>query len=58
MKMKVGDGDLVEWFDKASDDELMFISMVSQGSIQRLCMLLTLEYQILEEKNNLLPSKE
>lgn len=58
MKMKVGDGDLVEWFNKASDDELMFISMVSQGSIQRLCMLLTLEYQILEEKNNLLPSKE
>jgi len=58
MKMKVGDGDLVEWFDKASDDELMFISMVSQGSIQRLCMLLTLEYQILEEKNNLLPFKE
>ena len=58
MKMKVGDGDLVEWFDKASDDELMFISMVSQGSIQRLCMLLTLEYQILEEKNNFLPSKE
>lgn len=58
MKMKVGDGDLVEWFNKASDDELMFISMVSQGSIQRLCMLLTLEYQILEEKNNLLPFKE
>ena len=58
MKMKVGDGNLVEWFDKASDDELMFISMVSQGSIQRLCMLLTLEYQILKEKNNLLPSKE
>ena len=58
MKMKVGDGDLVEWFDKASDDELMFISMVSQGSIQRLCMLLTLEYQILKEKNNLLPYKE
>ena len=58
MKMKVGNGDLVEWFNKASDEELMFISMVSQGSIQRLCMLLTLEYQILEEKNNLLPSKE
>jgi len=58
MKMKVGNGDLVEWFDKASDEELMFISMVSQGSIQRLCMLLTLEYQILEEKNNLLPFKE
>ena len=58
MKMKVGNGDLVEWFNKASDDELMFISMVSQGSIQRLCMLLTLEYQILEEKNNLLPFKE
>lgn len=58
MKMKVGNGDLVEWFNKASDEELMFISMVSQGSIHRLCMLLTLEYQILEEKNNLLPSKE
>ena len=58
MKMKVGNGDLVEWFNKASDEELMFISMVSQGSIQRLCMLLTLEYQILEEKNNLLPFKE
>ena len=50
MKLKVGNGDLIEWFDKASDDEIMFIAMVSQGSIQRLCILLTLEYQILKEK--------
>ena len=50
MKLKVGNGDLIEWFDKTSDDELMFIAMVSQGSMQRLCMLLTLEYQILKEK--------
>ena len=58
MKVKIGDGALMDWFTKASDEELMFIAMMSQGSIQRLCMLLTLEYQILEEKNNLLPFKE
>jgi hypothetical protein len=51
MKLKVGNGELIEWFNKASDEELMFIAMVSQGSIQRLCMLLTLEHQILREKD-------
>jgi hypothetical protein len=50
MKLKVGNGDLVDWFNKASDEELMFIAVVSQGSMYRLCMLLALEYQILEEK--------
>ena len=49
MKLKVGNGELIEWFNKASDEELMFIAMVSQGSMHRLCMLLTLEYQILRE---------
>jgi hypothetical protein len=46
MKLKVGNGDLIEWFDKASDDEIMFITMVSQGSIQRLCMLPGAQIQI------------
>ena len=50
MKLKVGNGDLVEWFNKATNEELMFITMVSQGSLYRLCTLLTLEYQILKEK--------
>jgi hypothetical protein len=51
MKYKVGNGDLTKWFEKATDEELIFISLMSPGSIQRLCMLLTLEYQILEEKS-------
>lgn len=50
MKVKIGDGSLIEWFDKASNDELIFISLMSPGSIQRLCMLLTLEYQLQKEK--------
>ena len=50
MKLKVGNGDLVEWFNKATNEELMFITMVSQESMHRLCVLLTLEYQILKEK--------
>jgi hypothetical protein len=50
MKVKVGDGSLSKWFIKATEEELMFIATVSQGSMYRLCMLLTLEQQILKEK--------
>jgi hypothetical protein len=50
MKAQVGTGQLTEWFNKASDEELAFLAEVSPGAIERLCMLLTLEAQILEEK--------
>ena len=42
--------DIRPLLDKASNDELIFISLMSPGSIQRLCMLLTLEYQLQREK--------
>jgi hypothetical protein len=50
MKAQVGTGQLTEWFNKASDEELAFLSEVSPGAINRLCMLLTLEDQILYER--------
>ena len=50
MKAKVGEGQLTKWFNKASDDELIFLSAVSSGALERLCMLLTLEEQIVYER--------
>ena len=51
MKMKVGDGSLTKWFENVSNDELILISLMSAGAMQRLCMLLSLEYQMLKEKS-------
>lgn len=50
MKSKVGDGSLSKWFAKANDQELLFLAAMSPGAIDRLCMLITLEQQILKEK--------
>jgi len=48
---KIGNGSLREWFDKATDEELVFLSLMSTGALQRLCMLLSLEDQIKKEKS-------
>jgi hypothetical protein len=50
MKIKVGSGQLKAWFEKASEEELMLMYLMNPRSIHSLCVLLTLEYQILEEK--------
>jgi hypothetical protein len=44
-------GKLSEWFLKAKEDELVFLDLMSPGSVGRLCVLLSLEQQILLEKN-------
>lgn len=50
MKLKIGSGELASWFEKASDEELMFMYLMNPKSIHSLCVLLTLEYQLLKEK--------
>jgi hypothetical protein len=49
--MKKLDGKLSEWLLNAKDEELMFIEMMSKGALGRLCLLITLEQQILLEKS-------
>lgn len=44
-------GKLSEWFLTARDEELLMIEMMSKGALGRLCIMLTLEQQILKEKN-------
>jgi hypothetical protein len=44
-------GKLSEWFINAKEDELVMLDMMSPGAIGRLCVLLSLEQQILLEKN-------
>jgi hypothetical protein len=44
-------GKLSEWFLNARDEELIMLEMMSSGAIGRLCVLLSLEQQILLEKN-------
>ena len=45
------DGKLSEWFINAKEDELVFLDMMSPGSVGRLCQLLTLEQQVLLEES-------
>jgi hypothetical protein len=49
--MKKFNGKLSEWFINAKEDELVMLDMMSPGAIGRLCVLLSLEQQILLEKN-------
>jgi hypothetical protein len=49
--MKKLEGQLSEWFIKAKEEELVFLDMMSQGAVGRLCVLLTLEQQLLLEKS-------
>jgi len=49
--MKKLEGQLSEWFMKAKEEELVFLDMMSPGSVGRLCVLLTLEQQLLLEKS-------
>jgi len=44
-------GKLSEWFLNARDEELIMLEMMSSGAIGRLCVLLSLEQQILLEKS-------
>jgi hypothetical protein len=44
-------GQLSEWFMNAKEEELVFLDMMSPGSVGRLCILLTLEQQLLLEKS-------
>jgi hypothetical protein len=44
-------GKLSEWFLNARDEELIMLDMMSPGAIGRLCVLLSLEQQILLEKS-------
>jgi hypothetical protein len=49
--MKKLNGKLSEWFINAKEEELVFLDLMSPGSVGRLCVLLSLEQQILLEKN-------
>jgi len=49
--MKIFNGKLSQWFLIAKDEELIMLDMMSPGSIGRLCVLLSLEQQILLEKS-------
>jgi hypothetical protein len=51
MRLKIGSGQLKEWFEKANEEELILMYLMNPRSIHSLCVLLTLEYQMLEEKN-------
>jgi hypothetical protein len=44
-------GKLSEWFINAKEEELIMLDMMSPGAIGRLCVLLSLEQQILLEKD-------
>ncbi len=50
MKVQIGSGQLKEWFEKATEEELVFLWMMNPSSIDRLCVLLTLELQLIKEK--------
>ena len=49
--MKKLEGQLSDWFMKAKEEELVFLDMMSPGAVGRLCVLLTLEQQLLLEKS-------
>jgi len=49
--MKKLEGQLSDWFMKAKEEELIFLDMMSPGAVGRLCILLTLEQQLLLEKS-------
>lgn len=49
--MKKLEGQLSEWFIKAKEEELVFLDTMSPGAVGRLCVLLTLEQQLLLEKS-------
>ncbi len=51
MKQKLGNGQITKWFENASDEEIILITMMSPGALERLCMLCSIEYQMLKEKN-------
>jgi hypothetical protein len=44
-------GTLSEWFLNVKEEELVFLDLMSPGSVGRLCQLLTLEQQVLLEKS-------
>jgi hypothetical protein len=48
--MKKLNGQLSEWFMSAKEEELVFLDLMSPGAIGRLCILLSLEQQLLLEK--------
>lgn len=50
MKLKLGNGKFTEWFNTASNDELIVLEMMSPGAIERICMMLTVEAQMMKEK--------
>lgn len=45
------DGNLSKWFITAKEEELVFLDTMSPGAVGRLCILLTLEQQLLLEKS-------
>lgn len=51
-------GQLSKWFIDAKEEELVFLDMMSPGAVGRLCLLLTLEQQILLEKNKMIKDSD
>jgi hypothetical protein len=49
--MKKLEGQLSEWFMNVKEEELVFLDLMAPGSVGRLCVLLTLEQQLLLEKS-------
>ena len=50
MKSQLGNGQITQWFEKATDEEIILITLMSPGALERLCMLCSIEYQMLKEK--------
>lgn len=51
--MKLYNGKLSKWFMNARDEEIMMLEIMSPGALSRLCLMLTLEQQILLENDRL-----
>ena len=48
--MKTGNGKLSKWFLECKDEELIMLELMSRGALGKICYMLTLEQQLLLEK--------
>lgn len=51
MKTKIGNGQLSNWFMEASEDELLIIAAMSSQALYKICLLVSLEQQLMLEQN-------
>lgn len=51
MKTKIGNGQLSKWFMEASEDELLLVAAMSSQALHKICLLVSLEQQLILEQN-------